>query len=155
MSVLAVIRPDSWNLALFVHVLGALTLVGALVTSVTFLVAARRNGTLASVQLSFRSLLYAAVPAYIVMRVGAEWIYSKEHLDDLPTDPDWVGIGYMTADLGFLIILISTIAAWLGLRRARAQGSDGGAGVTVATVLIGIAIVAYVVAIWAMTTKPT
>jgi hypothetical protein len=153
-SVLAIIRPDDWNLALFTHVLGALSLVGALVLSASYLVAARRDGSLALVNASFRSLLYAAVPAYIVMRVGAEWIYSKEKLGDLPTDPDWVGVGYMSADIGFLLIIISTVAAWLGLRRARANGSGAGTGLTVASVLIAITIVAYLVAIWAMTTKP-
>ena len=30
---LAAIRPDSWNYPLFIHVLGAMVLVGALVTS--------------------------------------------------------------------------------------------------------------------------
>ena len=34
------------------------------------------------------------------MRIGAEWIYSKEQLDDLPDDPAWVGIGFITADGG-------------------------------------------------------
>jgi hypothetical protein len=154
-SALAIIRPDGWNFALFIHVLGALSLVGALVLSASYLFAARKDGSLELVNASFRSLLYAAVPAYIVMRAGAEMIYSKEKLGDLPTDPDWVGIGYMTADVGFLFIIISTVGAWLGLRRARANGSDGGTGVTVAALLIAIAIVGYAVAIWAMTTKPT
>ena len=39
-------------------------------------------------------LLYGAFPGYIVMRVAAQWIYSKEGLDDLPTDPSWIGIGF-------------------------------------------------------------
>ena len=29
-------------------------------------------------RLAFRSMLYAGLPAYIVMRAGAEWMYSKE-----------------------------------------------------------------------------
>ena len=33
MTLLAAIRPDSWNYALFLHVLGAMVLVGALVTA--------------------------------------------------------------------------------------------------------------------------
>ena len=32
------------------------------------------------------------------MRIGAQWVESKEHLDDLPDDPAWLGIGYITAD---------------------------------------------------------
>ena len=33
-SLLAAVRPDSWNLPLFVHVLGAMVLVGAATTAV-------------------------------------------------------------------------------------------------------------------------
>ena len=152
MSLLATIRPDSWNFPLFIHILGALTLVGALVVAASYLFVARRDGSLELVNASFRSLLYAAVPAYIVMRIGAEWIVSKEDLAD--SDAAWIGIGFMTADVGLLFIIISTVAAWMGLRRARANGSGGGPGITVAAVLVGILIVAYVVAIWAMSTKP-
>ena len=35
------------------------------------------------------------------MRIGAEWIYSKE-FGDVEDDPAWIGIGYMTADIGLL-----------------------------------------------------
>ena len=41
------------------------------------------------------------------MRVGAQWIYSKEN-DIYPTDPTWVGIGFIVADAGLLILLITT-----------------------------------------------
>ena len=44
MSALAVIRPDDWNIALFVHVLGAFTLIGALAVAASFLFAAPRDG---------------------------------------------------------------------------------------------------------------
>jgi hypothetical protein len=154
MTALATIRPDDWNLPLFIHVLGALTLIGALVTAASYLFAARRDGFVASLRVGVRSLLLVALPAYVVMRIGAEWLYSKEGLDDLPSDPDWVGIGYSTADIGLLIILISSLAAWLGLRRARADGG-GGPGLTIACGLVALVILMYGVAIWAMTTKPT
>ncbi len=32
-------------------------------------------------RLAFRSFLIVAVPAYIVMRIGAEWLYEKEFGD--------------------------------------------------------------------------
>ncbi len=37
MSILAAVRPDSWNFPLFLHVLGAMILVGGLLTGVSSL----------------------------------------------------------------------------------------------------------------------
>jgi len=47
-----------------------------------------------------------------LMRVAAEWIRSKENYggDD---DPAWIGIGYITADLGGLLLLISIVLTGL------------------------------------------
>ena len=62
-----------------------------------------------------------ALPGYIVMRIGAQWIYSKEGWDDLPDDaiPAWIGIGYIVADLGALLVLIALIVGGIGVRRPR------------------------------------
>jgi hypothetical protein len=154
MSVIATIRPDEWGLPLFLHVLGALSLVGAVVLAATFLFGSvRAGGALEPARVGFRSLLYAALPAYIVMRVGAEWIADKENLTD--SDDAWIGIGYGIADVGLLLIVIATIAAGVAVRRAgAADGATTGSGTKVAAWLTGVLIVAYVVAIWAMTTKP-
>ena len=78
-SLLASIRPDSWNFPLFLHVLGAMVLVGAVTTSVAGELVATRTAEPARVRrVAFRALLFVGLPAYIVMRVGAEWLYSKE-----------------------------------------------------------------------------
>ena len=116
------IRPDSWNLPLFVHVAGAMAVTAAVVVAVGALVLAwRASGEerAAITAFGFRTLLYAGIPAYFVMRIGAEWILSKENI---PTDnePGWVGTGYATADLGGILILIATILTGLGMRRLRA-----------------------------------
>ena len=149
---LASIRPDDINLALFVHVLGAMTLVGALVTSASAAVVGWRDATGPLLRLSYKTLLFLALPGYIVMRIGAEWTYAKEHLDDLPEDPAWVGIGYITADLGALLLLIGLILGGIGLRRSR---SGGGGGLLKSSAVIAmILIVFYVVAVWAMGAKP-
>jgi hypothetical protein len=71
-SALAATRPDDWNVALFIHVLGALTPIGALVTAASFLFAARREASLALTRADFRSLLIVALPAFIATRVGGE-----------------------------------------------------------------------------------
>jgi hypothetical protein len=143
MSVLAAIRPDDWNLPLFVHILGAMLLVGALA-----LVA----GALASrdLRLGFRSLLYGVLPGWVVMRGAAEWIADKEGLNDVDPVPSWVDIGYSVADPSLLLILIATVCTGLAASRQRGDGLR-----VTALVLVGILLVASVVAIWAMSTKPT
>ena len=143
MSVLAAIRPDDWNMALFVHVLGAMVLVGALVLAATALASG-------NTRLGFRALLWAVLPSWIVMRVAAQWIFSKEGLDEADPEPAWVGIGFITSEASFLLLLIATVFAGVSARRGRTGGL-----VTAATVLVGISLVAYVVAIWAMTAKPS
>src|SRR3954462_533354 len=83
---LAPIRPDSWNVALFVHVLGAMVAVGGLVLALTYLLSAWRGDSARSFRAGYRALLFGAVPGYLVMRIGAQWVLSKEGLDDLPSD---------------------------------------------------------------------
>jgi hypothetical protein len=86
------------------------------------------------------------------MRIGAEWIYSKEKLDELPEDPTWIGIGYIVADAGALLTLIALIVGGIGVRRLR---SGGGQGLIKATMVIAfIVLAAAVIAIWAMSGKP-
>jgi hypothetical protein len=147
---LAAIRPDSWNFPLLVHVLGASVLVGGLVVAVAaqFLGWRRPDDAAAFGHLAFRALLFVAFPAWWVMRVGGQWIYSKEGLDELDLEPGWVGVGFVTADFGGLLLLVSIILAGLGARR---QKSILG---RIATVLAAIVLVAYLVATWAMTAKP-
>jgi hypothetical protein len=146
----ATIRPDAWDFPLLVHVAGAMLLVGALVVVVASMGSALRRGDGAEVLtgLAFRALLLGVLPAYILMRVGAEWIASKE---DVPDDVDWIGIGYMVSDGGLLLWIIAAVVAWRAARRGAA--GPGGLGRAV-VVLFGILLVAYAVAIWAMTTKP-
>ena len=71
------------------------------------------------------TLLFVCLPGYIVMRGGAQWIYSREHLDELADDPAWIGIGFITADAGALLLLISLILGGLGLRRHAAAAAPG------------------------------
>jgi len=150
------IRPDSWNFPLFVHVAGAMTVTAALVAAAGSLILAWRaegDGRAAITRFGFRTLLYAGIPAYFVMRIGAEWILSRENIPS-DNEPGWVGTGYLTADLGGILILIATILTWLGLRRLRSGGGGGGLAKT-GTVLATLVVALYVIAIWAMTTKPT
>jgi hypothetical protein len=149
----AAVRPDSWNFPLFLHVLGASVLVGLLAVAVAVLIAATRSGDdrTAAVRLAFRTLLIGAIPAYLVMRVGAEWIADKENLAD--SDASWIGIGYSVADGGILVLIVANVLAGLAYRRAR-RGGQPLTLVRWTTGLTLLLIVAYAVALWAMATKP-
>jgi hypothetical protein len=152
MSSLAAIRPDEWGLPVFLHILGALTLLGALALSVAFLLAAWRGASRESLRLALRTLTLGVIPAWVVLRVSAEWIADKEGINDIDEQPDWIEIGYIVGDAGFLLIVVSSLLAWFAYRRSEAGASS--ATVRVATVLIALLIVLNLVALWAMTTKP-
>jgi hypothetical protein len=143
---MAAVRPDAWNLPLLLHVGGAMVMVGALAAVVVVLAVAMR-GEPGATRLAFRTLLIGAIPAYLVMRVGAEWVADKENV---PDDVSWIEIGYMVADVGLLLLLIATVLTGLAARRATTGGL-----VRAANVLTVIVIVGYAVALWAMTAKPT
>ena len=154
MSVLAAIRPDDWNFPLLLHVLGAMLLVGGLVTALTALLLGWRRDAAFFTRLGFWSLLAVAFPSWWLMRIAAEWIRSREGLGAEGTeDPAWLGIGYVTAELGGLLILISIILTGIGMRRAR-RGDGPSTLARIGAVLTTIVLVAYVVAVWAMTAKP-
>jgi hypothetical protein len=146
---LAAVRPDAWNVALFVHVAGAMLLVAALVVVAAAMGAAvrRHDGAVELARVAYRGLLVGVVPAYVVMRAGAEWIVAKEGVGDAA----WVGVGYTTADGGLVLVIIAAVLAWRATRRG--DDAPGGAG-TAVVVLSGVLLLAYAVAIWAMTTKP-
>jgi len=152
-TVFATVRADEQNLPLFVHVLGAMILVGGLLSAAAIMALAR--GSSRSLRLGYWTLLTVALPGWIVMRVGAQWIYSEQGWDDFPEDfeePTWLGIGNVAADLGGLILLVSLIVGGIGVYRMRA---DKGAGLLRATMILSlILLAAYLVAAWAMAGKP-
>ena len=150
MTTIAAIRPEEWSFPLFLHVLGAMTLVGALLTSASALAFARGNERM--VRLGYWSLLAVGLPSYVVMWAAAHWIYSKEGLDDSPIDSAWVGIGFAVAEVGAVLFVISLILGGVGIRRLR---SGTGAGFLKATTVISLVLLAaFVVAAWAMSAKP-
>lgn len=150
---LALIRPDSWDFPLFLHVLGAMVLVGCLVAAGLALVVGWRRDTVPLTRVAFRTLLLGALPSYILMRIGAQWVYSREGFSG-KIDQTWLGIGFVTADAGALLLLVSILLTGLAVRRLRraepGTSTLGRAGGAITLILV----VAYVVAIWAMTTKP-
>jgi hypothetical protein len=153
MSVVAALRPDSWDFPLFLHVFGAMILVGRIVTGASAIGFARGSARL--LRLGYWSLLAVSLPGWILMRIGAEWIRSKEGWDDLPSgvdEPSWLTTGSVIADAGGVILLVALIAGGFGVYRLR-EGK--GSGLLQATLVLSLVLLAaYVVAVWAMAGKP-
>ena len=151
MSALATVRPDSWNFPLFLHVLGAMILVGATLTGASTLAFAR--GDTRMLRLGYWSLLAVGLPGYVLMRIGAEWTADKEGFNDEGVStPTWLDTGYFIADLGLLVFLVALIVGGVGVYRLR---TGKGAGLLKGTMVLSLLLLAaFIVAIWAMAGKP-
>lgn len=126
---------------LFLHVLGAMVLVGA-VTATT--VAAGRGALLRGV--AFRTMVFLALPAWVLMRFAGQWVESRQNW---PDDLTWLGIGFIVGDAGLLVLLVTALLAWWGYRHPERRWP----GQAVAA-LAGLYLIALLVAMWAMTAKP-
>jgi hypothetical protein len=152
MTLLALVRPDSWNLPLLLHIGGAMILVGGVLTAASALVVAR--GDVALLRLGYRALLIVGLPGYIVMRASAEWIADKEGFNAKGApEPDWLTIGRIVADGGALLLVIALIVGGMGASRMR-KGTGGESLLKAMLVLSIILLVAFTVAVWAMSGKP-
>jgi hypothetical protein len=149
-GVVAALRPDDWNLPLFVHVFGAMLLVGATLTGTSVLAFARDDERL--LRLGYRTLLVLGLPSYALMWVGAHWIYSKEGLDERPVEFAWEAIGFAVTEVGGALFVTALILGGIGVRR---RSDGGGEGLLKATLVICLILLAgFTVAIWAMAGKP-
>jgi hypothetical protein len=149
-----IIRPDSWNLPLLLHVGGAMALVASVTVAAVALIQGWRTSDPSAASLKrfgARTLLYAAIPSYFVMRIAAEWIASREGLEN--SNAAWLGDGFLVADGGGILLLIATIVANMAVRRDPDAGLGKLAKVAASLSLILVAL--YVFAVWAMTTKPS
>lgn len=137
---IAAVRPHAWDFPLFLHVLGAMVLVGAVATAALLAFAAwRRSGVPVYGRAAFWSLLAVGVPAYVAMRIGAQWTYSKEGFSG-DNDPTWIGIGFAAADIGLLLLLLTTGLAFWWKRRGKPVVGRVVAGLaSVYLVLLGVA----------------
>ena len=104
----------------FLHVFGALTLVGS-VLSVTILAyaALRRAPERAQLvrRVGFWMTLGLMVPAWIVMYAGGFWLLGHEGLDK--DTPRWVDAGARIADAGAALVLLLLGLGWFAIRRPR------------------------------------
>ena len=153
-NLLAAIRPDLQSFALLLHLVGATVVFGALLASATSLLLARGEPRL--LRLGYFSLLLVALPGLILLRLAGEWLYRLQNWDRLPDqidEPAWLKIGFIVADWGGLLLLLALALGGIGVRRL--GNGKGGTILLNATMLISlILILAYTVAVWAMTGKP-
>jgi hypothetical protein len=141
---LAIIRPDSWNLPLFLHVLGATVLFGtvATVTIAGFATRGVVDHQLLLTRVAQRTYMLGVIPGYILMRAGAQWIDSKEFPNG--SEPGWVGAGFLISDAGAILLIV--VGILLAVRRQRV--------LLAVPVLTAIYVVALGVAWVAMSGKP-
>ena len=144
---LALIRPDSWNFPLFLHILGATVLFGTVATVAIAGFASRSHAGYEQLlaRVAGRTFLFGVIPSFILMRAGAQWIVGKEFPGDAKT-PGWVDVGFIITEPGAVLLLITGILIWLSARRGRLM--------LAVPVLAAIYVVALGVAWVAMSGKP-
>ena len=151
---LAAIRPDEQSFALLLHLVGATIAFGGLLACATSLLLARGETRL--LRLGYFSLLLVALPGWILMRAAGQWLFDQQNWSELPSnlnDPAWLKIGFIVADWGGVLFLISLAVGAIGLRRL--QTGNGSAALLRSTMVISLILaLAYAIAVWAMTGKP-
>jgi hypothetical protein len=143
--ILAMLRPGSWDLPLFLHVFGAILVFGTTGTLAIAGFATRRNAEhdlLIARTLAWTFVL-GVLPTWLLMRIGAEWIRSKEFPNG--GEPGWVGVGYIVSDGTPALLIVTGILAWLSLRRGRV--------LLAVPILATLCVLAYAVAWFAMSGK--
>jgi hypothetical protein len=140
----AVLQPPSGNLPLFLHVLGATVLFGtvAVIAVAGFATRAAADHRQLLARVAQRVFMLGVIPAYIVMRVGAQWIDGKEFPNG--DEPNWVGVGFIVSDAGAILLIV--VGILLAVRRQRI--------LLAVPVLTGIFLVALGAAWVAMSGKP-
>jgi hypothetical protein len=131
---------------LFLHVAGAMALFGG-IASVAILSWAAASPTEHAPllrRLALNTTLLVVWPAYVLMRVSAQWVLDREGLDT--STPGWVDVGFVVADAGVVVLLVVTLLAWLSRRRPRVTPWLAG--------LVSLYGLALAVAWFAMAAKP-
>ena len=142
---------------LFLHVLGATVLVGAIATvAIVTWVSLRRPVEQAQVlrRMVFWTFVFVVWPGWLAMRLAGQWVLSLDMYSGIEdADPGWLGVGFIVGDLGVLVLVISTILAWFAYRRTRPERPKP----VVAPIFAGLTtlyLVALAVAWFAMSGKP-
>ena len=105
---------------LFLHVLGAMVLFGAVLAALAASVAGFRSA-------AFRSLL-VAVPAWVLMRGGAAWVYSNGY--SAVKNQTWLSLGMAIADGGLIVLLLAIGTAYWSQRTSSTLATRIAAGLS-------------------------
>ena len=125
---------------LFLHVLGAMTLFGAILAAVITSTVAWRRPDLAFLRAATFWALVSAVPDYVVFRIAAQVIYSDEKDIFGGKDPTWIGVGFIVSDAGLLLLLLSIGLAYWWKRSGKPVAGRRVAGLaSIYLVLLGVA----------------
>ncbi len=125
---------------LFLHVLGAMTLFGAILAAVITSTVAWRCPDLAFLRAATFWALVSAVPGYVVFRIAAQVIYSDEKDIFGGKDPTWIGVGFIVSDAGLLLLLLSIGLAYWWKRSGKPVAGRIVAGLaSIYLVLLGVA----------------
>lgn len=128
---------------LFLHVLGAMTTVGAILTAILLLLAAWKRPDAVFLRRATFTTLLAAIPFYALLRVFGQVMYNREKDAFGGNDPTWVGIGFIFADAGALVLLITIGLAFWWLRSGKAIAARIATGTSsILLVLLTIAMLA-------------
>ena len=144
---LAALRPHSFDLPLFLHVLGATLLFGSTATVAIAGYASRRspdNSALLA-RIVAGTWILVILPSFILMRAGAAWILDKEYPGNAST-PGWVGFGSIVSEPGALLLIAVGILAWISVRKKRV--------LLAVPIIASIYLLALAVAWFAMAGKP-
>ena len=145
--IVGAVRPDSWNLPLFLHVLGATVVFGAAaaITIAGFAGRARTDYQPLLARVALRTFLFGVIPSWFLMRIAGQWIAGKEYPGDA-NEPGWLGVGFIVSDGTGVLLLVVGILAWRSVRRERIM--------LAVPLLAAICVAAYTVAWFAMSGKP-
>jgi len=137
-----------------VHLVGATIAFGGLLACAVSLLLARGETRL--LRLGYFSLLLVSLPGWILMRLAGQWLFDQQKWSELPSNlnnPAWLKIGFIVADWGGVLFLISLAVGAVGVRRL--QTGNGRTALLRTTMAISLVLaLAYAVAVWAMTGKP-
>jgi len=151
----AAIRPAGQDFPLLLHIVGATIVFGGLLASIAALALARGEAKL--LRVGYYSLLLVALPGMTIMWGAGEWLYHKQGWNKLPSNlknVDWLTIGFIVGDYGGLFFIAALVIGGIGIRRLNSGKSDGGL-LKVTLVMALVLALGYIVAVWAMTGKPT
>jgi hypothetical protein len=125
---------------LFLHVLGAIMLFGAILAAAITSIGAWRRPDLLFLRKTTFWALVAAIPAFVVFRIAAQIIYSDEKDAFGGRDPGWISIGFAVSDAGVLLLLLALgFAYWWARGGKPIAGRIVAALTSVYLVLLGVA----------------